>query len=241
MDPLTYADYYVGNLSVNTGLNLLTNLYSTTVAYSVYAQILAGIGEIFKLGLSSIVPALSSGFNLGNVAGIGISALIPLAHLYNILAGLYLDIFAPLVTLAVGFLFIQFILIPLIKYVAFTILLPVAIGMRSLSFMGNSLKSASNSVLAFAIAIYIIYPLMLAFNGYAIGWIFSTANPSFVYLHSTYIVPNIPVSQFFKASLSSSSAISSLFLNKQTSLIYTSVNSTGIFLKPRFYNCKCPA
>jgi len=199
MDPFQYANYYLGNLSLNTGLNLLTSLYSKSVQYAVEAQILQSIGALLNTGISSIFSILKSSFNVLGIFSVGIAAGVHLSVLFTTLSGLYLSI-SSLVTLAIGLLFIQFLLLPVLQYSAFAIILPVALGMRSLAFMGNALKRAANSVLALAIVLYIVYPLTIAFNGYAISWIFSTQNPSYQYLHSTYVVPNIPVTPFFSSS-----------------------------------------
>lgn len=235
MNPFQYADYYVGNLSLNTGLNLLTNIYSTSVSYAIEAQVLTSIGAFFNSGLSfglligslrSIVGGLSAVSN--SFLSLGIAAFVQLSTLFSTLSSVYLSLSA-VVTVAVGILFIQFLIIPVLQYTAFTIILPVAIAMRSLSFLGTSLRSASNSVLAIAIAAYLIYPVTIAFNGYAIGWIFSAQNPSFVYLHQTYIVPNIPVSQFFGTPLSSSFGAS---VAKVESLVWSSFGNSGVIIWP---------
>ncbi|MGI0100535.1 MAG: hypothetical protein ACREBH_02345 [Candidatus Micrarchaeaceae archaeon] len=196
--PFAYAEYYVGNLSVNTGLNLLTSLYSTSVSYTIEAQVLQSIGSLFNTKTSDLIPTFLSEIGLSSkILSLGIASALQLGSLFSTLAQIYIDVFAPLVTIAVGMLFLQFLLLPVLQYTAFAVVLPVAIAMRSLSFLGTPLRNASNAVLAMAIAAYIIYPTMLAFNGYAMAWIFSTANPSFQYLHTTYLLNTIPVNKFF--------------------------------------------
>jgi heme/copper-type cytochrome/quinol oxidase subunit 2 len=202
LNPFQYADYYIGNLSLNTGLNLLTSLYGTSVQYAVEAQVLQTLGAIFNSGLSGAFSTLfniiKGNFNVLGVFSIAIAAGVHLSVIFTYLSDLYLSV-SVLVTLAIGILFVQFLLLPVMQYAAFAIVLPIALAMRSLAFMGNSLRRAANSILALAIIMYMVYPLTIAFNGYAIAWIFSAQNPSSQYLHSTYIVPTIAPNPFFSS------------------------------------------
>lgn len=199
LSPFGYAEYYTGNLSTNTGLNLLTNIYSTSVSYSIEAHVLQDLGSFLNVKTSKILKILYTSIGLTSVVSVFIGAVIQVGVLFSILSSLYLNIMAPLVTVVVGLLFVQFLALPVLQYTAFSVVLPVAIGMRSVSFLGTHLKYASNTVLAIAIAGYIVYPLMVSFNGYVIAWIFSASNPSFQYIHSTYVVPAIPISTFFQS------------------------------------------
>jgi hypothetical protein len=199
MNPFQYSEYYIGNLSSNTGLNLLTTAYSTSVQYAVEASVLQSLGEAFGAPGGLFIPQIAKLFALGGGGffTISLSGVVQLNTLFSFLSGLLLNIIAPLITIAVGLLFLQFIMLPVLQYTAFSIILPVAIGMRSLAFLGNNLRYASNALLALAIAAYIIYPVMIAFNGYIVSWIFSAQNPSYQYLQSTYLIPNILPNQYF--------------------------------------------
>ncbi len=235
MDPFQYSEYYVGNLSVNTGLNMLTNAYSTSVSYAIEGQVLGNIGDLFNTkftGAFGIMRDILGGEAVfGNLIKLSFAGLVQLSLLFNALSGFYIEIIVPMMTVAVGMLFLQFLLLPLLQYTAFTVVLPVAIAMRSLSFLGNNLRVAANSVLAIAIAAYIIYPLMLSMNGWAIAWIFSSANPSYQYVQSTYVVPNIPLNTYFTSV--PSTAYSGPILGGIKSLaplLMGSFASTGIIL-----------
>ena len=65
-------------------------------------------------------------------------------------------------------------------------------------------------MLALAIAAYLIYPMMVAFDGYAIAWIFSRSNAEYSCngclstVESTYSLTSIPSSAFDSLSSSSS-------------------------------------
>ncbi len=246
MNPFQYADYYVGNLSLNTGLNLLTTIYSTSVSYAIEGQVLQSIGAFFNTQTSSILGIIKNvigkSTTLGAGAiGVGIAPLSNLSTLFSTLSGIYLGLSA-LVTLAIGLLFIQFLIIPILQYTAFAVLLPVALAMRSLAFLGSNLRIASNAVLAFAIAAYIIFPLTVTFNGYAIAWIFSASNPSYQYLHSTYLVPGITASNFFSIGPTYSGQPGALTPSIQSSLgtplsqtisfVSSAFAKTGIVINP---------
>src|SRR5271163_3971168 len=45
LNPFQFSEYYVGNLSTNTGINLLTNVYSTSVTFAVEAAILKSVAS----------------------------------------------------------------------------------------------------------------------------------------------------------------------------------------------------
>lgn len=198
MSPFQYAEYYVGNLSSNSGLNLLTTIYSTSVQFAVEAQVLTAFGDLFNAAGGLFIPSAFKLLTGGNgIFTVAIAAEVQLDSLFELLSQWLLFLLAPIVTIAVGLLFLQFIMLPVLQYTAFSVILPVAIGMRSLAFLGVNLRYASNTALAMAIAAYIIYPTMVAFNGYVVAWIFSTQNPSYQYLQSTYVVPNIQPNQYF--------------------------------------------
>ena len=115
----------------------------------------------------------------------------------------------------IGSLFLQWISIPLIQSFAFTVLLPFALIIRSISFAGAGnpgLREAGNAILALAIAFYIIYPMMIVMNSYVISYAFSPSNPLYSCqncLNSELTSLAIPKSFF--SSLSSYNYKSSLF------------------------------
>lgn len=237
LSPFGYAEYYTGNLSTNTGLNLLTQIYSTSVSYSIEAQVLQDLGSFLNVRTSKIPKILYTSIGLTSIVTAFVGAAIQVGALFTILSTLYLDIIAPLVTVVVGLLFVQFLALPVLQYTAFSVVLPVAIGMRSVAFLGTHLKYASNTVLAIAIAGYIVYPLMVSFNGYVIAWIFSTTNPSYQYIHSTYVIPAIPINTFFQSGASSYTGFfgtiySALFNGGVLSPLVSSAFQNGLIIAP---------
>ncbi|MCL5007366.1 MAG: hypothetical protein M1164_01650 [Candidatus Marsarchaeota archaeon] len=211
--PFAYSDYYIGNLTLNTGLRLLTNVYLTSIDYGidsrVYPSLINYEGPGFLSHSASIlsksaankgIEIFSVGFNFGEDLGAN----------FGILSDLYLAVFGPIITLVIGSLFVQYLSIPIFEYTAFTIVLPVALIMRSIAYSASGsggLRSASNAVLAIAIAVYLIYPLMISYNSYIVNWIFSVQNPYFQYLHTSFTIDSLPTT-FFSSLASGVSGVS---------------------------------
>ena len=179
MDPFQYADYYIGSVSLGNGLSLLSNIYSTSVSYAIYASVIrtVSVSTVLRLGPASLQPrgqrapcctacstnatvsyhrlpvlgAICNGKNFCDYERIPSSDF---AQLYDLFSSLYLDVYSPIIMVAVGMLFIQFLALPVMQYTAFTVVLPVAIGMRSISFFGTGLADASNALIAIAVAFY---------------------------------------------------------------------------------------
>ena len=146
--------------------------------------------------------------------------------MFSNLVDLLLGIFSPILTLAVSMLLVQYIALPFLQYTGFAVILPIAIAMRSLAFSNGELRNASNAILAIAVAGYIIYPLTIALDSYIIGYVFSPANPSFAYLHTTYALNQFNPTSFFSQPLPSGASQYSPFgdqIGTLWSLLYNSV------------------
>lgn len=261
MSPLSYADWYVGSVSLNKGLTLLSNIYATSVYYSVYSTVV-------QMGYKILVPYLTAGANRmltyytnkvlnafafcgsgsaggaayptggagspppppvsGGCAFVNIKLTVDpeFADTLNNLAGVYIDIFSPILIIAIGLLFIQYLMIPIIQYTAFTIILPVAIAMRSIAFASGHIGDSANALIAIAVALYLIYPMTVAFDSYAVAWIFSANNPSYQYLSTTYLLNGLTPYQFF----SSASAVTG------SGSVFTSVSSMLFGVTPGSYS-----
>lgn len=193
LQPIPYAEYYIGNLSTNTGLKLLTYLYTVSISYTVDSQVLSKASEAFNSNLLTLdLLPVSASINEG--ADLGIP--------YSLTADFYIDVFSPIVTIAIGALFIQWLALPVIAAVAFTVVLPVALIVRSIAYSGAGsygLRQAANAAIAICIAVYIIYPLTIALDSSITNWIFSQQNPSYMYLNSVLTFTTIPSSSFFSA------------------------------------------
>ncbi len=159
-----------------------------------------------------------------------------LYDIYSSLSEQYFGIFSPLIVLALGLLMIQFLIIPIVQYTAFLVILPVAIGMRSIAFSSNTLGDASNSLIALAVAFYLIYPLTIVFNAYAAGWIFSTSNPSYAFLNSafstSFVSSTNPYTYFSQNQLSQTKQTDMFSTMTQTLLPFFTKSATTNFNIP---------
>ncbi len=216
--PFAYSDYYIGNLTLNTGLRLLTNVYLTSIDYGIDSRVYPALinyeGPGF-LSYSSQIKSTSTANPGAEIFSVSFNFGEDLGANFGILSDLYLAVFGPIITLVIGSLFVQYLSIPIFEYTAFTIVLPVALIMRSIAYSASGsggLRSASNAVLAIAIAVYLIYPLMISYNSYIVNWIFSVQNPYFQYLHTSFTLDSLP-STFFS---SLSSSVSGSFLGIST-------------------------
>lgn len=201
LDPFAYSEYFIGNLSLNSGMKLLTHLYAESIAYGMDAQALSKLTDFISrdfpiaptlLAKSNLKLSITSGYELG----------IP----YSTLSVFYIGIFSSLITIAIGMLFIQYLALPVIEAIAFTVLLPIAIIMRSVAYTGgrSGLRRAANTFLAITIALYIIYPLTIALDSYIVHWVYtpcsatvtSDCNPNFQYLNTALTIDQISPSVF---------------------------------------------
>ncbi len=224
MNPFQYADYYIGAVSLGKGLTLLSNIYSTSVSYSIYAAVVQVLpNTVLRLAKSQLplfknnplIDWLTGRSGKGGAFSYSLSSVInkycngyceyeripstDLGYLYGLFSSLYLDVYSPIILVAVGMLFIQFLALPIMEYTAFTIILPVALAMRSISFFGASLGDASNAMIAIALAFYIIYPLTVAFDSYAVAYVFSPGNPSSQYVNLAFTLNSVTPNAFFQA------------------------------------------
>lgn len=213
--PFQYAEYYIGNLTFGTGFKLLAYMYSLSITYTIEGRVLTklSVDNSYFLGLSA-PPA--------GAAGIYIQPI--LAYYFDIpfyiAADFYLGLFSPLIIVAIGMLFLQFLLLPVIEFSAFTLILPLALIVRSVSYAGasNGLRNVGNGLLALSIALYIIYPMTIALDGYIIHWIFCTGtfagaacpNPTYAYLQNTIAMTQIPSTFFSSTATQTTSSLGSV-------------------------------
>jgi hypothetical protein len=198
--PFIYSDFYIGNLTFNTGLKLLSQVYTLSIGFAIDGRLLTAVSNF----LSTLVSAPEQ----SGIIQITFPFGYDLGVLYNSVSTLFLDFLAPIVVAALGTLFVQWISIPLIQATAFVVVLPIAIIMRSLplSGAGGGLRSASNAVLAIAVAAYLIYPLTISFDPCMISWIYGNSS---CIAAPNYSAPYIPSYQLNTLTPGVLSAISS--------------------------------
>jgi len=204
LTPFEYADYYIGTLALNRGINLIGYVYQTSIRYAI-------VGRIFTV----LSQDLSISPTIGGVFSVTISYAHDFGTLYGSLSDVYFDALSPILIITIGMLFLQYLALPIFEYTAFTVLLPVALVLRFIPYGGTGLRTISNAVLAIAIAIYIIYPLMIAFDSYIIYWIYTPSlNPLYGCtncLSTAYVLPALPSSSFLESNTLITSSKNSLF------------------------------
>jgi len=198
LGPFQYADYYIGTLALNHGVNLLGKIYTISIGYAIDARVLTAISA----DLGKETEPVGTIVTFQGIYG------RDLGTIYGSLADVYFDLLSPILVLTIGMLYLQYLALPLLQATAFTIILPLALLIRFIPYGGNGLKSASNAILAIAIAAYIIYPLMIAYDSYIVYWIYSPSlNPTYGCtncLSTAYVLPTLPSSSFLSTSATKS-------------------------------------
>ncbi len=220
LTPFQFADYYLGNLAFGRGIDILTQVYTYAITYAIDARIWGIIGSI--IGVST--PGINT-----EEFGLNFPVGADLGGMYSIISDGYIAILAPLLVISIGMLQLQWLALPIIEYTAFTVVLPVALVLRVFSFSGGGLRRASNEFLALAIAMYLIYPLMISFDAYAINFIFSPANPVYSCtncLNTPFTVNSTSSSGFFSSIYNSSSTGTSTGFSVTSPSINTLLSTT---------------
>jgi len=190
MDPFEAAQIYIGKLLFVDGINLATHIYSTSIEFMIGS-------EIFNIvGSPILIPLVES-----SVLKLSATLSPSFGNVYNTYAGIIVG-YNALVIITFGMLFLNFLMLFIVKATMLTVVLPVAIAMRSLSFLGPRLRESANSFLALAIAFYFIYPLTFVMDSYIVDWTYcigaqSTCNPYYSSYPLTYTASSIPASSLF--------------------------------------------
>ena len=206
LNPFQYAEYYTENLSMNTGMGFLSYLYTTGMSYAIYSGVLS---ELSKDMLSG---KLFPNFNVFSSVKVSSSFGYSLGKMLSSFSTAYMDFFSEILLIMISMLMLQWLSLPFIQSLAFTLVLPLALILRSVPFgafgsdskSGRGLRDIGNTLLALAIAFYIIYPMMIVFNSYAVSYIFSPNNQLYSCTNclGAKVTPlNIPES-YFSSSLS---------------------------------------
>ena len=154
-------ELYVGTLLFEKGTAIVSQLYTTAIQYAIAEEIVSYIAtNVFNFISSltngvylTVFPTLSTDFST----------------IYLSYAGLFTGIYSAMVLSVFGILFAIFLTLPIIQAVALTVVLPVAIAMRTLAFTGPRLRETSNAFIALAIGMFFVFPTMLTLNTYITG------------------------------------------------------------------------
>lgn len=203
-DPFQFASTYIGNLMFAKGINLVTGLFSGGTVLLIDTFFV----NFFISELGQGIPVRTpTSFNLLGGTGtitpqVAITGTDEPATIIYEYAFVLNTVLAPLVALSFGLLFVIFLALNIVEALALTLVVPVAIIMRSLAFTGPRLREVSNALIALAIAFYFVFPLTLAMNYYVVNWTYcvngGTCNPYFKpYLTPGYTLNNLPINNLF--------------------------------------------
>ncbi len=216
---------YLGNLLYLNGVNLVSNLYSTSIGYMIVANIwYLGATETANFFGSNPVSVL------GKTIPGATSSLNPQVDvLFTEFSELFTAIYGALLVGAFSTLFVLSFILPIIEAGAFAVVIPVAIIMRSIPFAGPALRRTSNAFIALAIGFYLVLPLMIAFNSYVATCLnipYGGGTASCNYLNS---FPQIKQYLSGYASVGSlTSATASIFTSTATSGYVSSSGLSGV-------------
>jgi hypothetical protein len=210
----TSVDSYIGNLLFVNGVNLVSKLYTMSIQFTVLAN-LASL--LLTWGIQLVEGLLGIGTVVPNFITVGFSQNID--ALLSAYAGVYTNTYGILLALSFGGLFILFLLIPIVEAGAMTVLAPLSMIFRSLSFVGPQLRKTSNLMLAMAIGLYFVLPLTIGFDSYVAGCMGIGLGIQPVPLCSNYL----PLFSQYLNGYSLNAVPSSLF----TSPVPTSINATS--------------
>ncbi|MGC8699455.1 MAG: hypothetical protein ACP5RK_00405 [Candidatus Micrarchaeia archaeon] len=195
MDTFAAAQLYIGKLLFVDGINLATHIYTTSIEFMIGSEIAKFANGLIG-GLT--IPISTS------VLKISITSSPTLDQIYSTYSNVVVG-YNAFVVLTFGMLFLQFIALFIVKGIMLTVVLPVAIAMRSLSFLGPKLREAANSFLALAIAFYFVYPLTFVMDSYIMNWTYcsnpamTSCNPYYSSYPLAYTANSVPASSLFAA------------------------------------------
>lgn len=221
-------EYYVGTLLFVKGTSLVTDLTFQGITLSIDGNIVSILLDQVTSSLNSALGGIN-GISIGSgtsaatgtggssgaatiggsqpsssvTAGFGITLANSgdVESLFDSYAGVYVS-YGMIIVITFGLLFVLYFLFPIISAIAFALIVPVSLIMRSFSFLGPKIREISNTLLALAIAFYIVFPLTISMNSYVISWLFCTntgqvCNPYLQYT-GNYKIAQIPLGDLFK-------------------------------------------
>ncbi|MEM0086902.1 MAG: hypothetical protein QXU16_01390 [Candidatus Micrarchaeaceae archaeon] len=175
-NPFTYSEYTVSNLLFKNGVGIMTGLFAKGINFYtsglLIESMLTYLGTFIPEG--KLPSLLTNKLAFLNALNISITTNPSAGDVFLSYSSLFTDLLPTFVLLSFASLLLLYLVLPIIQIGALTVLLPVALIMRSLSFTGPRLRESANSFLAIAIAFYFVLPLMIVFNTYVVNWMYCT-------------------------------------------------------------------
>lgn len=160
-NPMQFAESYIGNLMFSQGLGLFSQIYTETVLVAINANLATTIEEAVQSIMLSFFSISFPPSLMGTLYGF---------------SGAFGATFEPIIVVSFGILFTIYLLLPIIQSLALTVIVPLALIMRSIPFAGPKIRESSDTFLALAIGFYFIFPLAILMNGYLINWAYTPCN-----------------------------------------------------------------
>lgn len=202
-DPYQFANCYIGNLMFSKGTTLVTGMISAGTLFYIDGTLVTYIISF----IGTFIPSINLPGSVGPVSGsLSVTPTIsssdePAEVLFDY-SSVLSAVLEPVIVVTFGLLFMLFLSLNIIEFIALTIIVPVAIIMRSLAFTGPRLREAANAFIAIGLAFYFILPLTIAMNYYIVNWTYcnnpGVCNPyASSYLNPGYKLNTLPVSKLF--------------------------------------------
>ncbi len=195
--------YYVNQLLFVTGPRLAGEFIaqgltlSIDAAFSNYVMYLISRNTESGL-LNSLATSLTNALSGSHGTEIPITLNMSgrITNVYQTYASTY-TMFSGLIVISFGALFILYFLLPIISALAMTLIIPLAIILRSVSFVGPKLREASNAFIAIGVALFFVFPLAISANQAIVNWLYcqnpnQACNPYTMYL-GPYKLSNVPI------------------------------------------------
>ncbi len=160
-NPMQFAESYIGNLMFSQGLSLFSQIYTESVLLAINANLASIIDEALENVVEGFVSISFSPGLMGTLFGF---------------SGALGSTFEALIVVSFGVLFMIYLLLPMIQSLALTVIVPLALIMRSIPFAGPKLRESSDTFLSLAVGFYFILPLAILMNSYLFHWIYTSCN-----------------------------------------------------------------
>jgi hypothetical protein len=156
----TYSDNYLGTLLFTNGVSLVSTIYTQSVNFVIASNVFI----VLQAEANTFLPNAVGHVALSDI--VSLSPDIQLSYVLKAYSDTSTGLFSALLVISFAPMLIIFLLLPIIQASALVVIVPVALVMRSLSFVGPKIREASNLFLAIAIGFYFILPLTIVFNSY---------------------------------------------------------------------------
>lgn len=210
-NPMAFSESYLQNLLFTKGFSLFGSMYSETAVLMLDGILISHISALLERIEASFMPLNNLEITVTLSQGLA-------ATIQRFALAFGVTNFA-IFTIVSGIIFVIYLTLPVVSSIALTVVVPTAIAMRMVPFLGPKVREVSDTFLSIAIAAYFIFPLMIVMNSLLVSYLYtpcgatvSACNPYSSYLNS-YPLNNLPVSSLFNTPPSSLGGVFSMPAN----------------------------